>query len=53
LTSEEPDTISSDSSDVESVNEDRELIELDLPDSLLQLPEQDTAPAIPDSVQIF
>jgi len=53
LTSEEPDTISSDSSDVESVNEDRELIELDLPDSLLQLPEQDTAPAIPDSVQLF
>ncbi|WP_322569508.1 monofunctional biosynthetic peptidoglycan transglycosylase [Rhodohalobacter sp.] len=53
LTSEKPDTASSDSSNAENINEDKELIDIDLPDSLLQISEPDTASANPDSVNLF
>lgn len=53
LTSEEQDTTYSDSSDVKEINEDRELINIDLPDSLIQLPKPDTSSVTPDSVNLF
>ena len=53
LTSEKPDTASSDSSNAENINEDKELIDKDLPDSLLQISEPDTASANPDSINLF
>jgi monofunctional biosynthetic peptidoglycan transglycosylase len=53
LTSEEPDTTTVDSSDVRDIIEDRELIKIDLPDSLLQLTEPDTTSSVPDSVDLF
>ena len=53
LISEERDTILPDSSEIEEPDEDQELIELDLPDSLLQLTEPDTSTANSDSVNLF
>lgn len=53
LTTQERDTTSSDSIDAEDVIEDRELIDLDLPDSLLQLSKPDTNSSVPDSVNLF
>jgi monofunctional biosynthetic peptidoglycan transglycosylase len=53
LSSEEPDTTTVDSSDVRDIIEDRELIKIDLPDSLLQLTEPDTTSSVPDSVDLF
>lgn len=53
LTTEERDTTSSDSIDAKEINEDRELIDIDLPDSLLQQAEPDTTSALPDSVNLF
>lgn len=54
LTTQERDTTSSDSIDAKEINEDRELIELDLPDSLLQIAEPDTnSLAVPDSINLF
>jgi monofunctional biosynthetic peptidoglycan transglycosylase len=53
LSSEEPDTTTVDSSDVRDIIEDRVLIKIDLPDSLLQLTEPDTTSSVPDSVDLF
>ncbi len=53
LTSEGRDTIPPDSSDGEEKVSDQELIDIDLPDSLLHIDDQDTASTVPDSVNLF